>query len=161
MGDCMYLGTSAETMRPQNRAMTVFEDSYMPGDIFILAGGESYLEPAAEDVDVYIILGKGKVAVQDKNGLRIRNFKDTVPACMQHNVVIALRPTLVYSGILPMPEPEVPEAPAVPETPEVPETPAAPAEEQGGTPVVLIAGIAAAVVILAVVVILVLKKKKK
>ncbi len=152
MGACLYFGIDADSMQPQGRAMTVFEDSYMPGDIFLLVGGDSYVDAKAEDVDVYINLGGGKVAVQDKSGLRVRNFKDTVPACMAHNVVITLRPTLVYDGILPMPEPEVPAEP---------ETPAAPAEEQGGTPVVLIAGIAAAVVILAVVVILVLKKKKK
>jgi len=158
MGDCMYLGTNPVSMRPQNRAMTVFEDSYMPGDIFILAGGDSYLEPAAEDVDVYIILGNGKVAVQDKNGLRIRNFKDTVPACMQHNVVIALRPTLVYDDIMPAPEVVEPEAPETPETPETPAAPEAPAE-QGGFPVIPVV-IGAAVLVMVIVVVLVLKKKK-
>jgi len=165
-GACLYFGISPDSMQPQGRVMTMFRDSYMPGDIFIQVDGESYVDAAPEDVNVYINLGNGKVAASDKNGLRIRNFKDTVPLCLKNNVTIALRPTLVYDDIMPAPEavepetPEVPETPAAPETPETPETPEAPAE-QGGTPVVLIAGIAAAVVILAVVLVLVLKKKKK
>ncbi len=154
-GACMYLGTDPSTMRPQNRVMTMFEDSYMPGDIFILVGGDSCLEAAAEDVDVYINLGGGKVAMQDKSGLRIRNFKDTVPVCQRHNLVISLRPTLVYDNILPMPEPVEPE---VPETPAVPETPEAPATESSFPVIPVVIG---AAVILLVVIFVVLKKKKK
>ena len=162
MGACLYFGIDASSMQPQGRVMTVFEDSYMPGDIFILVGGDSYVNAKAEDVDVYINLGGGKVAVQDKNGLRIRNFADTIPACMQHNVVITLRPTLVYDDILPAPEPVEPEVPETPEAPEEPTAPVAPEEPaQSGTPVGLIIGIAAAVVVLAAVLVLVLKKKKK
>ena len=162
MGACLYFGIDASSMQPQGRVMTVFEDSYMPGDIFILVGGDSYVNAKAEDVDVYINLGGGKVAVQDKNGLRIRNFADTIPACMQHNVVITLRPTLVYDDILPAPEPVEPEVPETPEAPEEPTAPVTPEEPaQSGTPVGLIIGIAAAVVVLAAVVLVVLRKKKK
>jgi len=157
-GACLYFGISPDSMQPQGRVMTMFRDSYMPGDIFIQVDGESYVDAAPEDVNVYINLGNGKVAASDKNGLRIRNFKDTVPLCLKNNVTIALRPTLVYDDIMPAPEVVEPEAPETPETPEPPAAPEAPAE-QGGFPVIPVV-IGAAVLVMVIVVVLVLKKKK-
>ena len=172
-GQVVDLGLRPETMKPHDRVMTYFKEAYEPGDIFIVLNGDPTVKVTdPTDVTVYIISSNGKVITAAKNGIRTRNFDDTICLTLDSNVVVALRPIQAMDNInsistMAPAEPEVPETPADPVTPEVPETPAEPTtpadpvEEKGGAPVGLIVGIATAVVFIAAVVVVVLKKKKK
>ena len=180
-GQVVYLPVDPDSMRPEGRVMTYFENSYRPGDIFvILNGSPSVTVTNPDDVEVYICLEKGKVVAADNSGkgIRIKKFENTVPLTLESNVILCLRPTLAYDDIMKLSslapfepeapetpaEPEVPVAPETPADPEVPETPAKVPEtpaEKTAAPVGLFLGIAAAAVVLAVVIVIAVKKKKQ
>ncbi len=166
-GQVVDLGIRQETMRPMNRVMTYFPEAYQPGDIFIVLNGSRALSVTdPSDVDVYIYLGNSRVASQFKNGVRVRNFADTVELTLDSNIVLCLRPTLNTADLMAASAfaPVEPVAPEAPETPEVSATPAEPAAtqepgRQTGIPVGLIIGIVAVVISAAVVLLNVRKKK--
>lgn len=181
MGQMVWLGSDPKTCYPKDRVPFYLADNYMPGDVIVTLGGDpSVTVQDVKDVEIFIILGDGKVATMGNNGFSVKAFSKTVERCHIKNVLLAFRPTMLHENLmslttktLPEPEvPDVPETPAVPETPtepEVPETPAAPAEpaepaapaQDKAFPVGLVVGIGVAVVVLAVVIVLVSKKQKR
>jgi len=182
MGQVVWLGSSPDTCYPKDRVPFYIPENYMPGDVIVTLGGDvsdifdgdGVVRNNPDDVEIYIYLGNRKVATMGNKGFAIKTFSQTVERCHIKNVLVALRPTMLYENInelstkapaepLTPEEPEVPETPEIPETPGTPEAPAEPAApaEEKGSPIGLIIGIAAAVVIAAVVVVVLTKKKKQ
>ncbi len=176
MGQVVWLGSSPDTCYPKDRVPFYLQENYMPGDVIVTLGGDAgdifdgdgNFSADPESVEIFIYLGNGKVATMANNGFSVKAFSKTVERCHIKNVLVALRPTMLYENIntlstMAPAEPEAPEAPETPETPEAPEAPAeptAPAEEKS-FPVGLVVGIGAAVIVLAVVIVVLTKGKKK
>jgi len=173
LGQVVWLGSEEDSYYPKDRVTTYLKDNYMPGDILVTLDGKPSVtvkDPA--DVEIFIFLGN-KVATMTNRGFNIKAFGNTIEKCHVKNVIVALRPTMLYEDIMTVSgkapaEPEVPETPEMPETPETPEIPATPESpdvpevpaEEKGFPIVTVVGIAA-VVVVAVAAIVLAKKRKK
>ncbi len=167
LGQVVWLGSQEDSYYPTDRVTTYLKENYMPGDIIVTLGGSASVTVTdPSDVEIYIFLGN-KVATMSNKGFTIKAFGNSIEQCHIKNVIVALRPTMLYDNIMTIStmapaEPEVPETPEAPETPEVPEAPEAPEApaEDKTFPVALFAGIGAALVVAALVTVFIKKRKK-
>lgn len=99
-GMVMRLENYEDTMHVRNRPAEYRLEAYEPGDLFLCLTGSTKLradDPA--DVLVYIYLGNGQVGICRHNGTEVSTFDETIARMIPMNVVIGLRPSLVYDDL--------------------------------------------------------------
>ena len=70
-------------------------DYYEAGDIFVCLDGENTTGVKnTDDVDIFIVLGDGKVLSYNKAGARVKSYSSTIGCILHYNLILALRPTL-------------------------------------------------------------------